>query len=247
MELLRDDVGASVLTPHGQLALRWILCVGRNYADHAKEMASAPSAAQAAGSIDHPTIFAKSPASVILHDDQIAIPPCCMDEATGGPQVDYEGELAVIIGTPARDVPVADAMEYVLGYCCANDVSARWWQKNGAGGQFVRGKSFDTFCPLGPIVVPASQVGDPSALTLTTTLNGEIVQNAPTSTMLYNIPDIVSRLSTGATLPAGTVILTGTPSGVGAARTPPRFLQPGDVVEVSISRIGTLRNRVVLG
>ena len=184
---------------------------------------------------------------MILHDDQIAIPPCCMDEATGGPQVDYEGELAVIIGTPARDVPVADAMEYVLGYCCANDVSARWWQKNGAGGQFVRGKSFDTFCPLGPIVVPASQVGDPSALTLTTTLNGEIVQKAPTSTMLYNIPDIVSRLSTGATLPAGTVVLTGTPSGVGAARIPPRFLQPGDVVEVSISRIGTLRNRVVLG
>lgn len=227
--------------------MRWILGVGRNYADHAKEMASAPAALPAAGSSEHPTIFAKSPAAVVLHDDEIALPPCCLDEATGGPQADYEGELAVIIGTPARDVPIDDALSYVLGYCCANDVSARWWQKNGAGGQFVRGKSFDTFCPLGPKVVAADRVGDPSTLTLTTTLNGEVVQHASTASMLYGVADIIARLSTGATLPAGTVILTGTPSGVGSARTPPRYLQPGDVVEVTIDRVGTLRNRVVLG
>lgn len=247
MELIRDDVGAGVMTPNGILHLRWIVGIGRNYAEHAREMASAPSALPASGSGEHPTVFAKSPASVILHDDDINIPPCCMDEATGGPQVDYEGELAVIIGTPARDVPIADAFQYVLGYCCANDVSARWWQKNGGGGQFVRGKSFDTFCSLGPRVVPAGQFGDPSTRSLTTMLNGQRVQHASMSSMLYSVPDIISRLSTGATLPAGTVILTGTPSGVGAAQSPPRYLQAGDLVEVSVEGIGALRNRVVMG
>ncbi len=251
MELIRDDVGASVLTDSGSLQLRWIVCVGRNYADHAKEMAAAPAATPAAtnptGAAEHPTIFAKSPASVILHEDDIAIPRCCVDGATGGPQVDYEGELAVVIGTPARDVEPGEALDHVLGYCCANDVSARWWQKHGGGGQFVRGKSFDTFCPLGPLVIPAARVGDPAALTLTTRLNGEVVQEASTAGMIYGVADVISRLSQGATLPAGTVILTGTPSGVGAARTPPRYLQAGDVVEVAIDRIGTLRNRVTLG
>ncbi len=246
MELVRDDVGASVLTDAGSIPLRWILCVGRNYADHAKEMASAIAATKATGATEHPTIFAKSPASVILHEDDIAIPQCCLDEATGGPQVDYEGELAVIIGTPARDVAHDEALDHVLGYCCANDVSARWWQKHGGGGQFVRGKSFDTFCPLGPAVIPAHRVGDPATLTLTTRLNGEVVQQASTAHMLYGVADIIARLSQGATLPAGTVILTGTPSGVGAARTPPRYLTGGDVVEVEIDRIGTLRNRVTL-
>lgn len=245
MELVRDDVGASVLTPSGPLPLRWILGVGRNYADHAKEMASTPNALKASGEAGHPTIFAKSPASVVLHEDDIAIPACCLDASTGGPQVDYEGELAVILGTPARDVDQADALEHVLGYCCANDVSARWWQKNGAGGQFVRGKSFDTFCPLGPTVVPAASIKDPQALTLTTRLNGQQVQHASTGTMLFTVANAIHRLSQGATLPAGTVILTGTPSGVGAAKDPPRYLREGDVVEVEISGIGVLRNRVV--
>lgn len=246
MELIRNEVGASVLTESGSLHLCWIVCVGRNYAAHAKEMAASQAATNASGAAEHPTIFAKSPASVILHDDEIAIPPCCVDEATGGPQVDYEGELAVVIGTPARDVAVDEALDHVLGYCCANDVSARWWQKHGGGGQFVRGKSFDTFCPLGPQVIPASRVSDPAALSLTTRLNGEVVQKTSTADMVYTVADIIHRLSQGATLPAGTVILTGTPSGVGAARNPPRFLQPGDTVEVEVDRIGTLRNRVTL-
>lgn len=246
MELVRDDVGALVLTESGSLQLRWIVCVGRNYAAHAKEMAAAQAATKPSGNAEHPTIFAKSPASVILHEDEIAIPRCCLDEATGGPQVDYEGELAVIIGTPARDVAHDEALDHVLGYCCANDVSARWWQKHGAGGQFVRGKSFDTFCPLGPQVIPASRVSDPATLTLTTRLNGEVVQQTSTADMIYTVADIIHRLSQGATLPAGAVILTGTPSGVGAARTPPRYLEAGDTVEIEIDRIGTLRNRVTL-
>lgn len=245
MELVRDEIGASVLTNEGTLPLRWILCIGRNYGEHAREMASAAAATRATGDAGHPTVFAKSPASVILHEDEIAIPESCVDEATGGEQVDYEGELAVVIGTHARDVSPDEALGHVLGYCCANDVSARWWQKHGAGGQFVRGKSFDTFCPLGPTVVPAGRVGDPGGLTLTTRLNGEVVQHAPASDMIYGVAEVVSRLSQGATLPAGTVILTGTPSGVGAARTPPRFLRPGDVVEVEIDGLGVLRNAVV--
>ena len=246
MELVRDDVGVSVLIGDTAVPLRWIVGIGRNYADHAKEMASASAAARNAGTSDHPTIFAKSPASPILHGDDIVIPACCVDEATGGPQVDYEGELAVILGSPARDVGEADAFEHVLGYCCANDVSARWWQKHGGGGQFVRGKSFDTFCPLGPTVEPAQHVPDPQSLALTTRLNGEVVQHASTADMLFPVATAISRLSRGATLPAGTVILTGTPSGVGAAQDPPRFLQDGDVVEVEIEGVGVLRNRVVV-
>lgn len=244
MELVRDEIGASVLTPSGSLPLRWVVCIGRNYGEHAREMAAASAATSASDSAEHPTVFAKSPASVILHDDEIALPACCRDDATGGEQVDYEGELAVVIGTPARDVSVDDALGHVLGYCCANDVSARWWQKHGGGGQFVRGKSFDTFCPLGPRVTPSRGI-DASDLTLTTRLNGEVVQHASTSDMIYGVADVISRLSQGATLPAGTVILTGTPSGVGAARTPPRYLMAGDFVEVEIEGLGVLRNAVV--
>ena len=124
-------------------------------------------------------------------------------------------------------------------------MSARWWQKHGGGGQFVRGKSFDTFCPLGPVVIPADTIPDPQAFTLTTRLNGTVVQHAPTSNMMFSVASAISRLSQGATLPAGTVILTGTPAGVGAAQDPPRFLQDGDTVEVEIDGIGVLQNRVV--
>jgi len=245
MELVRDDVGVCVLTGDGPLPLRWIVGVGRNYADHAKEMASSPNALKASGSAGHPTIFAKNPTSAALHGDDIVIPACCLDDATGGPQVDYEGELAVVIGSPARDVSEADALDHVLGYGIANDVSARWWQKHGGGGQFVRGKSFRTFCPLGPRLTPAAKIPDPQNLSLTTRLNGERVQHASTGTMLYSVASIIHRLSQGAILPAGTVILTGTPAGVGAAQDPPRFLRDGDVVEVEISGLGVLHNRVV--
>ncbi|MBM4104900.1 MAG: fumarylacetoacetate hydrolase family protein [Phycisphaerae bacterium] len=209
-----------------------IIAIGRNYADHAKEMG---------GSIEpHPTVFMKNPASVIADGEAIVIPPICREH---GPQVDFEGELALVIGETCRDVPERDALRHLRGYAVANDVSARWWQKQGSGGQFCRGKSFDTFCPIGA-VRPASEVGDPGSLLLRTWLNGELMQESSTAMMLFSVPRIIAELSRGMTLLAGTVILTGTPAGVGAGRTPPRFLREGDVVEIEIERVGRLRNPV---
>lgn len=209
-----------------------ILAIGRNYADHAKEMG---------GAIEpHPTVFMKNPASVIADGEAIVIPAICREH---GPQVDFEGELAIVIGEACRDVAEAQALRHVAGYAVANDVSARWWQKQGSGGQFCRGKSFDTFCPLGAMA-PASRIADPNDLRLTTRLNGEMMQQSSTSLMLFSVPKIVAELSRGMTLLPGTVILTGTPAGVGAGRTPPRFLREGDVVEIEIEGVGTLRNPV---
>ncbi len=141
--------------PGGEIPLTCVLGIGRNYAEHAKERgAEAPT---------RPMVFLKYPGSLVPSGASIVLPRACADPATGGGmsatgQVDFEGELAVVIGEPARDVPKDRAFDVVLGYCCANDVSARWWQKEGSGGQFSRGKSFDTFCPLGPRVTPASEV-----------------------------------------------------------------------------------------
>lgn len=209
-----------------------IIAVGRNYADHAKEMGVTIDA--------NPTVFMKNPASVIGDGETIVIPGICR---VHGPQVDYEGELAVIIGEGCVDVPESSALEHVAAYAVANDVSARWWQKKGSGGQFCRGKSFDTFCPIGA-PRSAEDVGDPGDLLLTTRLNGEVVQSASTSAMLFTVPRIVAELSRGTTLLPGTVVLTGTPAGVGAGRTPPRFLREGDLVEIEIERVGSLRNPV---
>jgi len=209
-----------------------ILAVGRNYADHAREMGATIEA--------HPTVFMKNPAAAIGDGETIEIPPICREH---GPQVDFEGELAIVIGDACRDVPEARALDHVAGYAAANDVSARWWQKQGSGGQFCRGKSFDTFCPIGA-VRSAAEVGDPDGLLLTTRLNGETMQSSSTALMIFPVPRIVAELSRGTTLLPGTVILTGTPAGVGAGRTPPRFLRDGDVVEVEIERVGTVRNPV---
>lgn len=238
MHLLRSSGGVSVALPGGYLlALNQIIGIGRNYADHAKEMGSTVQA-------ELPIVFTKSSASACLHGDEIVIPKLCQDDRFGGEQVDFEGELAVIIGSRARNVSKAEAMKHVLGYTVANDVSARWWQKTGSGGQFFRGKSFDTFCPLGPHVVRASDVSNPGKLRLTTVLSGETMQDSNTEQMIFDVPTLVSDLSQGMTLLPGTVILTGTPSGVGTARKPPRYLRKGDVVEITIEQIGTLRNRV---
>ncbi len=196
---------------------------------------------------ERPMYFTKNPVSACLHEDRIVIPDLCRDEATGGEQVDYEAELAVVIGEACRDVPEPEALSHVLGYCCANDVSARWWQKEGAGGQFCRGKSFDTFCPLGPRLVLASEVGDPQALSIECRVNGEVRQRATTGDMIFPVAWLIAELSRGTTLAPGTVILTGTPSGVGFGRKPPLFLKDGDVVEVEIEKIGVLRNGVVNG
>ena len=238
--LVRSESGIVVQAGTRRVPIVQVLGIGRNYMDHAKEQGVAPP--------DSIMLFAKSVSSVCLSGEEIVIPSVCRDEKFGGEQTDFEGELAVIIGTPARDVPKAKALEHVLGYCVGNDVSARWWQKQGSGGQFMRGKSFDTFCPLGPSVTPAGLVKDPAKLRLKTTVNGEVMQDASTGDMTFDVPTLISELSRGTTLLAGTVILTGTPSGVGMARKPPVWLNEGDLVSVSISGedvdLGTLTNRV---
>jgi len=209
-----------------------IIAIGRNYADHAAEMG---------GKTDElPMVFMKNPASVCGDGDAIVIPPICRH---GGPQVDFEGELAFEIARDCRDVAEEDALSMIAGYRVANDVSARWWQKTGSGGQFCRGKSFDTFCPLGALV-PASQVGDPQDLEIETLVNGARMQHARTSLMVFGVRYLVAELSKGTTLLAGTVVLTGTPAGVGAGRKPPVYLKDGDLVEVRIERVGSIRNPV---
>ncbi|MCA9298076.1 MAG: fumarylacetoacetate hydrolase family protein, partial [Phycisphaerales bacterium] len=132
-------------------------------------------------------------------------------------------------------------------YACANDVSARWWQKKGSGGQFCRGKSFDTFCPVGPEIVPRDAVGDPQMLSIRCRVNGEVMQDANTADMFFPVASLISELSRSTTLAPGTMILTGTPGGVGMARTPPRYLTDGDVVDVEIQGVGTLTNTVAFG
>jgi 2-keto-4-pentenoate hydratase/2-oxohepta-3-ene-1,7-dioic acid hydratase in catechol pathway len=209
-----------------------ILAIGRTNAEHAKEMG---------GAVDpNPIIFMKNPASVIRDGDAIEIPPICREH---GPQVDFEGELAVEIGRDCRDVPEADALRVVRAYRAANDVSARWWQKSGSGGQFCRGKSFDTFCPLGD-PMPADKVADPGTLRLQTRVNGHLMQDAVTGQMFHSVQRIIAALSRGTTLLEGTIILTGSPAGVGHARTPPVYLKQGDVVEVEIVGVGRVRNPV---
>ena len=236
MNLIRSATGVAVRTDSGvTLPLMPLIGIGRNYAEHAKE--------QGAAVPDAPMVFTKNSAAACLMDETIVIPKVCQDRE----QVDFEGELAIIIGRAARDVPKDRAFEFVLGYTCANDVSARWWQKSGSGGQFFRGKSFDTFCPLGPIVVAAKEIANPNALKIETRVNGQLKQSASTGEMIFDVATLIGDLSRGMTLLPGTVILTGTPSGVGMARTPPEWLKAGDVVEVEIEKIGTLRNSVAMG
>jgi 2-keto-4-pentenoate hydratase/2-oxohepta-3-ene-1,7-dioic acid hydratase in catechol pathway len=159
-------------------------------------------------------------------------------------RVDYECELAVVIGRDCKNVSASKAIDYVAGYTCANDVSVRDWQKSAGGGQWCRGKTLDTFCPLGPYLVTPDEIPDPQNLKIRTLLNGEAVQNWSTNDMIFTVAQIIEFLSGSTTLPAGTVILTGTPHGVGMASTPPRWLQPGDQVTIEIEKIGSLTNPV---
>jgi 2-keto-4-pentenoate hydratase/2-oxohepta-3-ene-1,7-dioic acid hydratase in catechol pathway len=226
-----------VPAPSGPVPIRHIIGIGRNYAEHAKE--------QGAAVPDRPMLFTKSLASLCLSGDEIVIPRACQDR----PQVDFEGELGVIIGTReggglVRDVSIDEAPACVLAYVVANDVSARWWQKEGSGGQFYRGKSFDTFCPISGTAIAPHAGLDASGLRLVTRVNGQVMQDGNTKDMIFPVPTLVAELSKGQTLLPGTLILTGTPSGVGFARTPPLFLRHADEVEVAIEGVGVLRNRV---
>ncbi|MBU1167989.1 MAG: fumarylacetoacetate hydrolase family protein [Proteobacteria bacterium] len=212
---------------------RAIFCIGLNYRAHALET-GAPIP-------EYPVVFMKNPASVIGPGQSIVLPQSCRDPL----QVDFEVELAVVIGKAAKNVTEEKALSHVKGYMVANDVSARIWQKNGGGGQWVRGKSFDTFCPLGPELISAHDIADPNGLELSLRLNGELMQKSNTSDMIFPVKKLIAFLSEDTTLLPDTVILTGTPSGVGYARSPRVFLKPGDRLELSIEHIGILENSVI--
>ena len=210
-----------------------ILCIGLNYRQHAEETGfKIP---------QYPALFMKNPATLAHPDDPVVIPVSCMDPL----QVDYEVELAVVIGKAAKNVSTQTALQYVLGYTIANDISARRWQAHAGSGQWVRGKSFDAFCPLGPILVTPDEIPDPQSLQLKCILNGNTMQDAHTSDMIFPVAELISYLSTDMTLLPGTVILTGTPSGVGYTRDPAVYLKPGDILESVIEGVGILRNPIV--
>jgi 2-keto-4-pentenoate hydratase/2-oxohepta-3-ene-1,7-dioic acid hydratase in catechol pathway len=206
-----------------------ILGIGLNYRRHAEEGGKTVPT--------RPMWFMKTTNTVQNPGDPIRLP-------ASSQKVDYEGELAIVIGKAALNVSKADALSYVLGYTVANDISARDWQFEWGGGQFCHGKSFDTFCPLGPVLVTADELPFPNNLQLTTTVNGEVRQDWTTADMVFDVPTIISFLSEGRTLPAGTVILTGTPHGVGYACKPPVWLKNGDHIAVSIRSVGRLENVV---
>lgn len=159
--------------------------------------------------------------------------------------MDYECELAVVIGRACKNVNRAEALDYVLGYTCCNDVSARDWQLKRGGGQWSRGKTFDTFSPLGPVIVTRDEIPDPNTLKIRTVLNGQVMQDWNTNDMIFTVPALIEFLSGSTTLLPGTIILTGTPHGVGMAQKPPRWLKPGDTVNVEIEKIGVLTNPVI--
>jgi 2-keto-4-pentenoate hydratase/2-oxohepta-3-ene-1,7-dioic acid hydratase in catechol pathway len=207
-----------------------VICIGKNYADHAKEMGGdAP---------ELPVVFSKFASCLIGHRQPIVLPAIST-------QVDWEAELVVAIGRRGRNIPVSSALEWVAGYCCGNDVSARDWQKGRPGGQWLLGKTFDTFGPLGPFLVSRDEVPDPHQLQIELRLNGEVMQRASTGLLIYRIDYLIAHLSQFITLEPGDLIFTGTPAGVGAGRTPPRFLQAGEEIEIEISGLGKLKNRVV--
>ncbi len=210
----------------------YLPCIGLNYKKHAEEGKQALP--------PHPVLFVKNPAATQNPGDPIELPVKLASNS-----VDYECELAVVIGKKAKNVSKADALKYVLGYTCANDVSARDWQRNGGGGQWCQGKSFDTFCPLGPVLVTADEIPNPNKLRIRTLLNGETMQDWNTDDMIFDVATLIEFLSASKTLLPGTVILTGTPHGVGFARNPPVWLKAGDSVTIDIEKIGALTNPVV--
>jgi 2,4-didehydro-3-deoxy-L-rhamnonate hydrolase len=205
-----------------------IMCIGQNYADHCAE--------QNQPLPERPILFAKFPSCMIACGDEIVRPA----DVT---QLDYEAELVVVIGRLARRVSRAAALDYVAGYMIGNDVTAREVQKR--DGQWVRGKSYDTFAPTGPYLVTRDEVRDPGSLSIRCRVNGELRQDSNTRNLVFDVPALIENLSAGITLEPGDLIFTGTPGGVGVYRNPPVFLQPGDTVECEIDGLGTLVNRVV--
>ena len=207
-----------------------IICVGLNYRDHAEEQGTALPEA--------PLLFAKWQNTLIGPGEPIVIPPIVT-------KCDYEAELGVVIGQRVRDVSVENALEAVAGYTCVNDVSARDLQF--ADGQWTRGKSPDTFCPVGPRLMPRDEVPDPQALGIRAILNGETVQESTTANMVFGVAEVIAYVTRTVTLEPGDLIATGTPAGVGAFRKPPLFMHPGDEITIEIDGIGSLTNPVAAG
>lgn len=209
-----------------------IIAIGLNYKAHAAESGRNPP--------ERPMLFLKSTTSLQNPGDPIELPV-----ALASSEVDYECELCVVIGKKCKNVKRAEALDYVLGYTAGNDISARDWQRRLGGGQWSQAKSFDTFCPLGPVLVTRDEILDPGNLRIRTLLNGQVMQDANTNDLIFDVPTLIEFLSGSKTLLPGTVIMTGTPSGVGFARTPPVWLQAGDTVSIEIEKIGTLTNPVI--
>ena len=208
-----------------------IYIIGHNYAEDVKQARAEAGA--------YPVVVMKAASTVIACGDSIELP----DSATSV-QIDYEGELAIVIGKRAKNVPIESVSEHILGYTIANDVTARDWQRSGAGGQWVRAKNFDTFCPLGPSIVTADSLNLNNGLRIRTWLNKTLRQEDTTTSMLFTIEDIVAHLSNSNTLLPGTVILTGTPAGTGKQQDPPIYLKSGDTITIEIGGIGFLKNPV---
>ncbi|HEY0792010.1 MAG TPA: fumarylacetoacetate hydrolase family protein [Chthoniobacterales bacterium] len=214
------------------VAPKTILAIGLNYRQHAAETNSKLP--------DWPMLFIKSLNTLQNPGDAIEVPRHLPSE-----EVDYEAELAVVIARDCKNVSKEVALKYVLGYTAANDVSARDWQKKYGGGQFCRGKSFDTFAPLGPALVTSDEITNPQTLRIVSRVNGDVRQESSTADMIFDVATLISFLSGSTTIRAGTVLLTGTPAGVGMGMKPPRYLKAGDIVEVEIEKIGILSNPVI--
>ena len=208
-----------------------IWCIGQNYRQHAAEVGMS--------SGDYPVLFAKGANTLQDPGAPIAIPT-----RAGTAELDYEGELVVIIGKACKDVSREHALEYVAGYTCGNDVSARDWQLKKGGSQWCRGKSFDTFAPIGPCLVTPASIPDPNGLAIQTTVNGRVMQDGNTRDMVRDVATLIEFLSQSTTLLPGTAIFSGTPHGVGMAQKPPLWLKDGDEVSITIEKIGTLTNTV---
>jgi 2-keto-4-pentenoate hydratase/2-oxohepta-3-ene-1,7-dioic acid hydratase in catechol pathway len=228
--------GARILAPIPRPPKN-VFCVGKNYHEHAKEFAGSGFDGGAANVVPpFPVVFTKPHTSIIATGEDIL---SAMDP-TGG--LDFEGELAVVIGTGGRGITKVDALKHVFGYTIVNDVTARHLQKRHS--QWVLGKGLDTFCPMGPAILSADEMPDPTQMVLTTHVNGEQRQHAPLSDLIFDIPTLIEAISAGITLEPGDIIATGTPAGVGIGSVPPVFLKPGDVVRIEVPGIGVLENRV---
>jgi 2-keto-4-pentenoate hydratase/2-oxohepta-3-ene-1,7-dioic acid hydratase in catechol pathway len=227
--------GATLLAP--VRPLKNVFCVGRNYMGHAEEVARASGRELKLPNV--PTFFTKAPTAIADPGAILRLSSAVSQE------YDWEAELAVVIGTRCRDVAEADALDVVFGYTCLNDVTARDLQREHQ--QWFKGKSLDDTCPIGPWIVSADEVGDPQALDISIRIDGTVKQSSTTASMIFNVRQIIASLTRGMTLEPGDVIATGTPDGVGMARTPPEFLRDGTTMDVEIAKIGVLHNVVALG